>query len=145
MPNPVVFDFDLAAMDWPRITGWLASSYWSPGISQRYVEQGARASTVVIGAFVDGVQVGYGRAVSDTVRFLYLADIYVDEAWRGRGIASELVRQLLAHPLLAQVASGYLLTGDAHALYRRFGFDTYPTPERFILRRNPDALDFTED
>lgn len=141
----IQFTTDLDRMDWPRITGWLASSYWSPGISRRHVEQGARASTVVIGAYVGGEQVGYGRAVSDTVRFLYLADIYVDEAWRGRGIASELVQQLLAHPLLEQVANGYLLTGDAQPLYRRFGFEAYPTPERFMIRRNPQALDITAD
>jgi N-acetylglutamate synthase-like GNAT family acetyltransferase len=143
--NPdLTFSTDLSTLDWPRITAWLASSYWSPGISQHYVEQAARASTVVIGAFIDGVQVGYARVISDTVRFAYLADVYVDEAYRSRGISKQLIARLLSEPILAGVSRCFLLTGDAHGLYEQFGFQVYPAPERMMVRENPAGLDFTQ-
>lgn len=139
----LTFSSDLSTLDWPRITAWLAGSYWSPGISQHYVEQAARASTVVIGAFIDGVQVGYGRVVSDTVRFAYLADVYVDEGCRGRCISKNMISELVCNPILAGVSRWFLQTGDAHGLYERFGFQIYPSPERMMVRVNPAALDFT--
>ncbi|QLG89159.1 GNAT family N-acetyltransferase [Chitinibacter bivalviorum] len=135
---------DLSTMDWPRITAWLAGSYWSPGISQHYVEQAARASTVVIGAFVDGQQVGYARVISDTVRFAYLADVYVDEAYRGGGISKKIISELLSSPILAGVSRCFLLTGNAHGLYEQFGFQVFPAPERMMVRENPSGIDFTQ-
>lgn len=139
----IMLSTDLSTMDWPRITAWLASSYWSPGISQHYVEQAARSSTVVIGAFIDGVQVGYARVISDTVRFAYLADVYVDELHRGRGISKQIITRLLSEPILAQVSRCFLLTGDAHGLYEQFGFQIYPSPERMMVRENPGGIDFS--
>ncbi|XZG69009.1 GNAT family N-acetyltransferase [Chitinibacteraceae bacterium HSL-7] len=142
--SEIEFSFDLTTMDWPRVTRWLASSYWSPGISEHFVRQGAAASTVVIGAFVAGQQVAYARAVSDTVRFCYLADVFVDERWRGQGVAKELLDALMAHPKIRHVVSCYLLTATPEVYHGR-GFEAYPTPERFMIRRNPDALDFNLD
>ncbi len=138
------FCFDLARVDWERVTGWLAGSYWSPGITRAHVEQGAQASTVVIAAFLGGEQVGYARVLSDTVRFAYLADVYVAEAQRGQGLARHMIAALLAHPRIAGVAHCYLLTGTP-AVYHSLGFATYPAPDRFMVRSNPDALDFTKE
>jgi N-acetylglutamate synthase-like GNAT family acetyltransferase len=143
MHDELVFRTDLSTLDWPRITAWLAASYWSPGISQHYVEQAARGSTVVIGAFIAGVQVGYARVISDTVRFAYLADVIVDDAYRSRGISKQMIARLMSEPILAGVSRCFLQTGDAHGLYEQFGFVEYPTPERMMVRDNPAALDFT--
>jgi N-acetylglutamate synthase-like GNAT family acetyltransferase len=143
MNDELVFRTDLSTLDWPRITAWLAASYWSPGISQHYVEQAARASTVVIGAFIGERQVGYARVISDTVRFAYLADVIVDDAYRSRGISKQMIAQLMFEPILAQVSRCFLQTGDAHSLYEQFGFVEYPTPERMMVRDNPAALDFS--
>ncbi|WP_052190998.1 GNAT family N-acetyltransferase [Chitinibacter sp. ZOR0017] len=143
MHDELVFRTDLSTLDWPRITAWLAASYWSPGISQFYVEQAARGSTVVIGAFIGEQQVGYARVISDTVRFAYLADVIVDEAYRDRGISKQMIARLMSEPILANVSRCFLQTGDAHGLYAQFGFIEYPTPERMMVRDNPAGLDFT--
>ncbi len=95
------FTFDLAAMDFAAIQRWLASTYWSPGISLDRVEKGFRASTLCIGAFAEGRQIGVARCVSDTTRFAYVADVYVDEAFRKQGIAKTMVKRLMEHPLVA--------------------------------------------
>ena len=53
----------------------------------------------------------------------YLADVYVLEEHRGRGLGVELVRFSVDEGPFARTR-WYLHTRDAHELYRRFGFDT---------------------
>ncbi len=51
----------------------------------------------------------------------YLADVYVLEDHRGRGLGVELVRFSVDEGPLART-KWYLHTRDAHDLYRKFGF-----------------------
>lgn len=83
----LTYDFDLAHFDFATIHTWMALTYWSAGISRERVEQGFRASALCVGAFHEGKQVGTARCVSDTTRFAYVADVYVEEAYRRQGIA----------------------------------------------------------
>ena len=62
----------------------------------------------------------------------YLADVYVLEEHRGRGLGVELVRFSVDEGPLART-KWYLHTRDAHDLYRKFGF-TEPS-ERALERR----------
>lgn len=140
VPDGYVIHEGIAAMDFVRVTEFLSSSYWSPGIAQETVERGARNSAVVIGVFTDdGRQVGYGRVVSDCTRFAYLADIFVDEAHRGRGLARAMVGYALAHPDLATVRTWTLATQDAHGVYSALGFrpitDPESRPEAWMIKR----------
>ena len=75
---------DLALLDVARIHGWLASSYWSPGIERSLVER-AIAGSHPLGAYRDGVQIGFARMITDHATFAWLADVWVDEAGRGGG------------------------------------------------------------
>jgi ribosomal protein S18 acetylase RimI-like enzyme len=111
-------------MDFARIHAWLASSYWSPGVSREQVETGARNSALVLGAFdaQSGTQCGYTRVVSDKVRFAYLCDVWVEEAWRRRGLARALLRHAMEHPELSAVTTWTLGTRDAMPLYESLGF-----------------------
>ena len=64
----------------------------------------------------------------------YLADVYVLEGHRGRGLDVELVRFSVDEGPLA-ATKWYLHTaGDAHDLYRKFGF-TEPS-DRVLERRD---------
>ncbi len=144
MALPITFSTQYSDQDWPKITVWLANSYWSQGIAQQRVEQAAKASTLLIGAFIDGQQIGYARIISDTVRFAYLADVYVDEAYRGKGIAQQLTNQLLNNPILKGVGRTLLQTSDAHGVYEKLGFIAFPEPEKLMVRTNPQALDYTQ-
>jgi len=130
---PLAYSFDLAAFDFATIHGWLANTYWSPGISFERVEKGFRNSTLCVGAFCDGKQVGMARAVSDTTRFGYIADVYVDEKFRNRGIAREMVRQLMNHADLRDTGQWCLLTKDAHAVYEPLGYEVIRDPRRFMI------------
>jgi ribosomal protein S18 acetylase RimI-like enzyme len=70
--------------------------------------------------------------VSDRTRFAYLADVWVDEAHRGRGIARSVVRFALQHPEFASVSCWMLATADAHGVYRELGFGPLAQPERWM-------------
>jgi GNAT superfamily N-acetyltransferase len=110
-------------------------SYWAKGrpleVQARLVAEAAR----VVGLYHDGRQIGFCRAASDGVSFAYLADVYVLFEYRGRGLGEELVREMIAGG--AHADRRWLLhTGDAHALYRRLGFDT---PDFRLMERLPQA------
>jgi GNAT superfamily N-acetyltransferase len=100
-------DYELSTeysrIDWQRVQAWLASSYWTPGISLERVKRAAENSALVIGAFLDREQVAYARVVSDRTRFAYLCDVWVDERHRGKGLASRMVKHALEHPEFATV------------------------------------------
>ncbi|TIU26113.1 MAG: GNAT family N-acetyltransferase, partial [Mesorhizobium sp.] len=90
-----------------------------------------------VGAYVDGKQVGFARAITDYTVFAYLADIIIWPEHRGRGIGKRLVQALLDHPEVKTVSHWSLTTSDAHSLYRKFGFETDGRYMR--LERNPAA------
>lgn len=128
----LVIEAGLARIDWDRVHGWLTGSYWSPGISRERVERGARNSTLVLGAFLGSEQVGYLRVLSDTTRFAYLCDVWVDASHRGRGIARQMVRQAMEDPRFETV-SWLLATADAHGVYAALGFTPPPEPHRYMV------------
>ena len=121
-----------------RIHAWLASSYWATGIPRETLVR-AMDRSVCFGAFVDGVQVGFARAVTDATTYAYVCDVIVDEAWRGRGVGKALMGALMAHPDLQGLRRMGLVTRDAHALYSQMGFAPLAFPDRHmeITRRSP--------
>ena len=119
-------------LDFQTVHRWLTGTYWSPGISREMVERGARHSALVVGVYREGEQVGYVRIVSDTTRFAYVCDVFVDEAHRGKGIASAMVRFALDYPDFETVSRWLLATRDAHAVYRSVGFTELAEPTRWM-------------
>lgn len=106
-------------------------AYWSKGISRRLVEASVEHS-LCFGAFAGGAQVGFARVVTDSSTFAYVADVFVVPAFRGRGVATKLMRAVLEHPAVAGVRRVMLATSDAHELYRRLGFGAVRSPERWM-------------
>ena len=80
----------------------------------------------------DGSLVGYSRSVDAADAFLvYLADVFVLPAHRGRGLGVELVRFTVEEGPYAD-SRWVLHTADAHGLYEKFGFGP---GERLLERR----------
>ena len=75
----------------------------------------------VLGLYNDGALVGYCRAVSDGAVHAYLADVYVLEEHRGKGLGEAMVREMVDSGELAH-ARWMLHTGDMQPLYRKLGF-----------------------
>lgn len=132
-------DEDITRIDWARVHSWLASSYWSPGITRDWVERGALHSALVLGAYSSREQVGFLRVVSDLTRWAYLCDVWVDSAHRGKGLGRRMVRYALEHPELARV-KWVLATADAHGVYADLGFKPLKDPQRWMERPSTESL-----
>jgi GNAT superfamily N-acetyltransferase len=122
-------------MQFDRVHPWLASTYWSPGISREKVERAAGHSALVVGAFADDVQCGYARIVSDQTTFAWVCDVFVDEAFRGRGLARRMITHAMQLPEFQGLRRWLLATADAHGVYAAIGFEPLPNPERWMVRR----------
>lgn len=127
---------DPSDLDPVAIHAFLSNSYWRKGDSLDLVERSIRGSFACVGAFdKQGRQVGFCRAVSDGATFAYIADVYVLEEHRSRGLASWMLFELLASPDLTSVHRTMLATRDAHSLYERLGFEPLKQPERWMEKQ----------
>ena len=91
------------------------------------------------GLYHEGRQIGFARVITDRATFAYLGDVFVLEAFRGRGLARWLLEGIQAHPELKGLRRWVLLTRDAHALYRQVGWTSLAVPERYMERRFGDV------
>ncbi|HEY9212591.1 MAG TPA: GNAT family N-acetyltransferase [Ancylobacter sp.] len=112
-------------------------SYWSPGIPRSVVERGIEHS-LCFGVYHVGAQIGFARVVTDRATFALLADVFILEAHRGKGLSKWLMRCVVEHEDLQGLRRLLLLTSDAHALYRQFGFEEIGNPWRFMEVLRPD-------
>ena len=128
---------DAARLDVARVHGWLASSYWSPGIERALVER-AIAGSHCLGAYDGDDQVGFARAITDHATFAWIADVWIDEPARGRGLGRRMVGWFLDHPGFAGIRRVALVTADAHGVYEAIGFHAPLRPERYMERLAPD-------
>ena len=106
-------------------------SYWSPGIPRSIVER-AIANSLCFGVYHRAAQVGFARVITDKSTFALLADLFILEAHRGKGLSKWLMRCVVEHEDLQGLRRLLLLTSDAHGLYRQFGFEALGNPSRFM-------------
>jgi GNAT superfamily N-acetyltransferase len=129
---------DKSKLDIPFIHQFLTSSYWAMGISQEIVQRCVDGA-VCFGVFHEDQQIGFARVVTDKASFGYLADVFIDEAWRGKGLSKWLMEVIIQHPDLQGFRRFLLATRDAHGLYRQFGFTDLNNPERWMQIHHPDV------
>jgi GNAT superfamily N-acetyltransferase len=112
---------DKSLLDLDVIHGFLKASYWSEDIPRNLLQR-AIDNSIAVGLYRAGKQVGFARVVTDRATFAYLADVFILESHRGRGLSKQLMRVVMAHPELRSLRRWHLVTRDAHGLYRQFGF-----------------------
>jgi GNAT superfamily N-acetyltransferase len=122
---------DPARLDRALIHEFLTASYWAKGIPRETVDRSIEGA-LCFGLYENGRQVGFARVITDSATFAYLADVFVLESHRGRGLAAWLMETILAHPDLQGLRRWMLLTRDAHPLYRKVGFTELARPERVM-------------
>ena len=98
-------------------------AYWGRWRTRSDVELQISGSWRVIGGYerATGRMVGFARAVSDGVALAYLADLFVVDDMRGKGLGKGLVAAMIDDGPGAEFR-WMLHTSDAHGLYERFGF-----------------------
>jgi GNAT superfamily N-acetyltransferase len=122
---------DRSKLDRETIHEFLTGSYWATEIPRDVVDRSIDGA-LCFGIYENGRQVGFARAITDSATFAYLADVFVLESHRGRGLAAWLMECILAHPELQGLRRWMLLTRDAHPLYRKSGFRDLAHPERVL-------------
>lgn len=136
-PSRIVLDY---------VHSFLTLSYWSPGIPREIVERGI-ANSLPFGLYdATGAQCGFARVITDRATFAYIADVFVGEVHRGKGLGKLLMEKIKTHPDLQGLRRWSLATRDAHGLYKQFGFQQMAHPEWFMeitdrnvyKRRQPD-------
>lgn len=135
--NNYLISTDKNKIDVAYVHAFLSQSYWSPGVPARIVKRAMKGS-LCFGVYNNDKQVGYARMVTDKATFAYMADVFIDEKHRGKGLAKWLVEMILAHPQLQGLRRILLATKDAHKLYEQCGFTTINNPERYMVY-NPSA------
>lgn len=126
-------------MDFSTIHQFLSSSYWAKGIPKELM-QTALENSLCFGVFADsGGQVGFARVVTDYATFGYLADVFILDGHRGKGLSKWLMKVIFSHPNLQNFRRFTLATRDAHGLYRKFGFKELAHPESFMENWAPNV------
>ena len=132
---------DPAGIDLDRVHGWLASSYWTPGITRDRVAK-QNAGSHCLGAYhSEHGQVGFARVISDRASIAWISDVWVDASVRGQGLGRRLVGWFLDHPDYATVRRFALVTADAHGVYEAIGFHAPLRPERYMERLTAEFAD----
>jgi GNAT superfamily N-acetyltransferase len=106
-------------------------SYWARNIPREVVERSIE-NAMCFGAYHGDRQVGFARVVTDRAVFAYIGDVFVLPPFRGQGISKKIMRAILEHPELQNLRRWYLVTSDAHRLYRQFGFAALESPEKHM-------------
>jgi GNAT superfamily N-acetyltransferase len=122
---------DKQKLNIPFIQNFLKDIYWAAGRTIDEVQK-TIDSSVCFGIYIDDVQIGFARVITDYVVFAYMMDVFITEEHRGKGYSSILISAMMEEPILKEVKIWRLATKDAHFLYEKFGFKTLAYPERMM-------------
>lgn len=125
-------------MDIDLIHSFLNRTYWAEGISKEIIRRSIEGS-MCFGVFENDRQVGFARMITDKATFAYLADVFIIEEYRGRGLSKWLMKVIMSHPDLQGLRRMILATKDAHGLYKQFGFTPLINVDRWMQILDPDV------
>ncbi len=134
------FDFstDKSRLDFEAIYDFLAHrSYWAQNIPRDIVERSIE-NALTFGVYEGKKQVGFARVITDYATFAYLADVFVIEDYRGRGLSKKLVAFITGLPEFQGLRRWHLITRDAQGLYEQFGFKQVAKPEQHMEISRPN-------
>lgn len=128
---------DKRKLDIETIHGFLTTSYWAKDITPTIVLRCIDHS-LCFGIYDGQKQIGFARVISDYTTFAYLADVFVIEAYRGRGLSKWLMECIMNYPDLQGLRRWMLMTRDAQGLYSRFGFQIAARPDNVMEIARPN-------
>ena len=113
------------------IHAYLTTSYWAEGIPKKIVRKSMQGS-ICFGVLRGRELVGFCRVITDKATYAYLADVFVLEPHRDKGLSKRLMEAVKAHKDLQGIRRFMLVTRDAHGLYSQYGFRPLAAPERHM-------------
>jgi GNAT superfamily N-acetyltransferase len=139
--DPFLVSTDPALLDIDVIHHYLsAGSYWAINIPRETVERSLRNS-ICFGVYHQQKQIGLSRVITDKATFAYLADVFILQEYRGKGLSKWMMEVIHAHPELQELRRWMLGTKDAHGLYEQFGWTALDdeAKRRFMQKVNKNA------
>lgn len=112
-------------------------SYWGIGRSIEVVQKSVDNS-FPFGIYHGEEMIGFARVVTDYATFAWIADVFILEEHRRKGLSKWLMEVILNHPELQGFRRWVLATKDAQELYRKYGFQELKRPERWMERPDPN-------
>ena len=132
---------DPGRLDLRVVHDFLTNCYWAKGIPLEVVQRSIEHA-LCFGIYDgSGAQVGFARVVSDFSTVAYLGDVFVLESHRGQGLGKWMMECIMQHPALQGMRRWILVTGDAHGLYKQFGFTALQSAERYMELYRPDVYE----
>ena len=129
--NEYLISTDQSKLQFDAIHNFLRTTYWSKDIAFEKVKKAAENS-FCFGMYHNDKQMGFARIITDYTSFAYLADVYILEEHRGKGLSKWMMKVMLDYPDLKELRKWALRTADAHSLYSRFGFKSPEKPESYM-------------
>jgi len=127
---------DKTKLDVDSIHKFLSTqAYWCLNIPKDTV-QTAIENSLCFGVYQNEKQIGFARVISDFATIAYLGDVYILEEYRGNGLSKWLMEAIMSHPHLQGLRRWILLTGDAHGLYRQFGWTDIADSSKWMELHN---------
>lgn len=130
---------DKSKLDINAIHDFLSTeAYWSLNIPKETV-QTAIGNSLCFGVYENNKQIGFARVISDFATIAYLGDVYVLEEYRGKGLSKWLMETIMSHPNVQGLRRWILLTGDAHGLYRQYGWTDIADASKWMELHNKNV------
>ena len=131
----ITYKYNTEASDLPMICSlYKKAGWWEGECSAEQVTNLLKDSFCFLTAWDAEILVGMGRVISDRYSDAYIQDIFVDEAYRKQGIASEIVRNLTKYCQERNVNWIALIAAPGStSVYEKLGFKTMidHTPMKF--------------
>ena len=106
-------------------------SYWAKNIPREIVQKSIDGS-LCFGVYCQDKQIGFARVITDYATFGYLADVFIDKHYRGKGLSKELMKFIMKQSVIKKLRRFMLATLDAHSLYTQFGFESQEGNKRLM-------------
>ena len=130
--NNYFFTTDKTRLDVVYIHHFLSQeSYWAKNIPIDIVKTSIEGS-LCFGVYENNKQVGFARVITDYATFGYLADVFIDKNYRGKGLSKELMKFIMEQDVVKKLRRFMLATLDAHSLYAQFGFESQEGNKRLM-------------
>ena len=127
-----IFSTDKSKLNVDYIHHYLSvDSYWAKNIPLEIVKTSINGS-LCFGIYINEQQIGFARVITDNATFGYLADVFIDKDYRGKGLSKELMKFILEQDVMKKLRRFMLATLDAHSLYAQFGFESQEGNKRLM-------------
>ncbi|WP_271785438.1 GNAT family N-acetyltransferase [Aquimarina algiphila] len=137
--NEFCISTDKSKLDINAIHDFLSTkAYWCLNIPKEKVEISIKNS-ICFGLYKKNKQIGFARVITDFSTIAYLGDVYILEEYRGKGLSKWLIKTIMDFPKLEGLRRWILLTGDAHELYRKYGWTDLADSSKWMELHNKNV------